>query len=171
MSATTGTLLRASQSPALDDLERGVVNYFVDAAQLLGLPKSLGEIYAIIYISPEPLNMETITHRLRLSLGSVSQGLRQLRKMQAVRVVQIPGERRDYYEAETELRRLIGNFLEQVVSPQLAVGVDHLKTLSDKVETLEAARTDHYRKRIAKLEQWHQAGSKLIPRMAQWIRI
>jgi len=80
-----------------------VIAFFVEALQTLGLPKSLGEIYALIFLSPEAVSMAEISEQLSISMGTTSQGLRQLRQLKAVRTVYQPGERRDYFTAETEL--------------------------------------------------------------------
>lgn len=62
-----------------------MVGVFSDLVGLLGLPKSLGEIYGFIFASAEPPTFAEIEHKLGLSKGSVSQGLRALRELGAIR--------------------------------------------------------------------------------------
>ena len=88
----------ASSVPALPETRRGlvisterpveqaafdaaVVDFFVDAAGLLGVPKSVAAIYGIVFASPEPLSFADIAARLDISKGSISQGLRILREI------------------------------------------------------------------------------------------
>ncbi|MGE9293912.1 MAG: GbsR/MarR family transcriptional regulator [Puniceicoccales bacterium] len=155
----------------MDEIEVEALAYFVEVAQMLGLPKSLGEIYAVVFLSSQPLCMEAIIRKLNISLGTASQGLRQLRQLKAVRAISIPADRRDYYEAETELRPLIGNFLAEVVVPQMESGQSRLRALGSLLAEVEPDKQAHYQNRLAKLEQWNRTGGKLIPRIAQWIRI
>lgn len=162
---------RSWPEAAPHDFEEEALAYFSEAAQMLGLPKSLGEIYAVVFLSSQPLCMEDIIRRLHISLGTASQGLRQLRRLQAVHVRALPGDRRDYYVAETELRHLIGNFLAEVVMPQLQSGAGHLETMRDQLHSVGVGRHGHLKARLAKLEQWNRTGAKLIPRIAKWIRI
>ena len=56
--------------------EQSVVAYFLDAADLLGVPKSLAVIYGICFASTDPLSPAEIRARVDLSAGSLSQGLR-----------------------------------------------------------------------------------------------
>jgi DNA-binding transcriptional ArsR family regulator len=67
------------------EFERAVVAFFTDAAQLLGVPYSVAAIYGVIFASPEPLTFSDISARLDLSKGSISQGLKALRDIGAVR--------------------------------------------------------------------------------------
>ncbi len=164
-------LSRPGPDSTVDAFEGEARAYFAEGAQMLGLPKSLGEIYAVVFLSPQPLCMEDIIRKLHISLGTASQGLRQLRRLQAVRVLSVPGDRRDYYEAETELRRLIGHFLAEVVAPQLQSGSSHLDAMRARLPEANVVARSHYRRRLAKLEQWNRAGTRLIPRIAKWIRI
>ena len=100
-------------------LETEVVDIFVRGVQVVGLPKSLGEIYGLLYASAEPLSMDSIMRKLRVSLGTASQGLKQLRGFRAVRTVYVPGQRKDFFEAETEFRKLAAGFFREEVFPQL----------------------------------------------------
>ena len=52
-----------------------MVEFFVKAADLLGIPKSVAAIYGICFASPEPLSFADIEARLDISRGSISQGV------------------------------------------------------------------------------------------------
>lgn len=78
------------------DAAAAIVSYFVDAAALLGIPKSVAAIYGICFASAEPLSHSDIHARLELSAGSISQGLKLLREVGALRVA----EARDLGNAE-----------------------------------------------------------------------
>ena len=68
----------------------------------MGLPRSVGEIYGLLYFSPSPLSMDQICTKLEISVGSASQGLKTLRSLKSVKSVYVSGERKDYFLAETE---------------------------------------------------------------------
>ncbi|TAG26183.1 MAG: hypothetical protein EAZ36_07665, partial [Verrucomicrobia bacterium] len=77
----------ATDAAVLTPFEAEIVAVFADLVTLLGLPKSMGEIYGLIFASPEPLAFAVIEQKLRLSKGSVSQGLRSLRELGAIQAV------------------------------------------------------------------------------------
>ena len=64
-------------------LEIESIDFFVRLMGLLGLPRSVGEIYGLLYFSPHPLPMDQIVSRLGISIGSASQGLKTLRSLKA----------------------------------------------------------------------------------------
>ena len=76
------------------NLEIESIDFFVRLMSMLGMPRSVGEIYGLLYFSPVPLPMDQIVSRLGISLGSASQGLKTLRSLKAVRTNYVPGDRR-----------------------------------------------------------------------------
>src|SRR5580658_9852020 len=99
---------RAPEDAAFDE---AMVIFFVEAADLLGIPKSVAAIYGICFASPEPLSFAEIEQRLDISRGSISQGVRVLRDMGALKSLRKPGERREAFEPDLELRKLIEHWL------------------------------------------------------------
>ena len=75
--------------------------------QLLGLPRSTGQIFGLLYLSAEPLSLNQMSTKLGISKGSASMGTRQLASWGAIRKVWIPGDRRDYYEVIQDLGQVI----------------------------------------------------------------
>lgn len=165
-----------SPQPAADlapgeRLDREIRELIVRLAQLLGYPRSLGEIYGLLYVSREPLSMDTIRRQLKLSLGSASQGLKALRGLRAVRTVYIPGQRRDYYEAETYIRNLVGGFLRDEISPLLQTGRERIQNLETLLPLLDNdEERDHYGARITQIRNLNSAATKLIPLLNRFLK-
>ena len=124
---------------SLTDGEQTMISIFVQMTQVLGLPRSLGEIYGLLFASPRPLAFQEIGERLNLSKGSVSQGLRFLRTIGAIKPVVIPGDRREYFEPEVELRALVGGFLRERLNPQLEAWGARAKAL--KIEDFQRVKS------------------------------
>lgn len=79
-------LIVAGDRPAeIVAFEESVVSFFIDAADLLGVPKSVAAIYGICFASHEPLSFSEINERLDISTGSISQGLRVLKEVGALK--------------------------------------------------------------------------------------
>ncbi len=153
----------------LSELESEAVTLFVRLVQVLGLPKSLGQIYGLIYISPKPVNMDDIVQRLGISLGSASQGLRQLRSLKAIRVAYIPGQRKDHYLPETEFRKLIANFIDDQLRPHLELGQEAIAHMTSLAEAAPEEHLAHYRARIDKLRRLHSIAGTVTPTIARFI--
>lgn len=78
-----------------------------------GFKRPMGRIWALLYLAPEPLGAAEIGEQLRMSTGAVSMALSELSKWGAVKKTWRPGERRDYYEAETSIGRLVQKVLRE----------------------------------------------------------
>jgi HTH-type transcriptional regulator, glycine betaine synthesis regulator len=126
--------LQAPSAP-LTSGEAEVISIFVQMAQTLGAPRSLGEIYGLLFATPRPLSFAEIAAQLTMSKGSVSQGLRFLRTIGAIQPVVVAGDRKEYYEPVVELRALVSGFLKERINPQLETWGARAKAL--KIEDFE----------------------------------
>ena len=143
---------RAPDAVAFD---MALVDFFVRGAELLGGPRSVAAIYGIVFASPEPLCFSDIEARLDISKGSVSQGLRVLRKIGAIKVVERNGSRRDYFAPDLELRKLVVRFLDERLQRHLTDGNERLKQLGRGVPDLGAKDAATLRERVQQLKNWH----------------
>jgi DNA-binding transcriptional regulator GbsR (MarR family) len=97
--------------PALD-AELEVADTIGRMMQFWGFKRPMGRVWALLYLSPEPLAALDLGERLRMSAGAVSMTLSELTKWGAIKKTWRPGERRDYYEAETSIWKLVRRVLE-----------------------------------------------------------
>lgn len=161
--ATSSSELVASAAGELSALEVEVIDLFVAATRLLGLPRSLGEIYGLLFMASEPLTFDQLVSRLRISKGSVSQGLKTLRAFGAVKLSYVPGDRRDHYGAETDLKSLVSGFISGQMLPHLETGEARLGRLRELEAGLGEALTLEQRARLQKLTYWHHRARTLAP--------
>jgi DNA-binding transcriptional regulator GbsR (MarR family) len=168
---------RASSTPAASDpglvlpgerpadqvaFETSMVGFFVDAADLLGVPKSVAALYGIVFASPVPLSFAEIEARLDISKGSVSQGLRILREVGAIKEVSRAEDRAELFTPDLEMRKLVGRFLENRLEKQLAAGGARLTALGRSVPGRSSEATV-LRDRLKQLQNWHDKARKLLP--------
>lgn len=165
----------SSSSEVLSRLTEGeseIIAIFVQMTQALGAPRSLGEIYGLLFATPRPLAFQDISDRLSLSKGSVSQGLRFLRSVGAINPVVVPGDRREHFEPVVELRALVSGFLNERMNPQLASWGVRAKALkpSQFVRAGESTSVAEHRAlsvRLAKLKTWQKRANAVLPMMAK----
>jgi DNA-binding transcriptional regulator GbsR (MarR family) len=153
----------APPAPPLNELETQVIDLFVQLSRLLGQPRSLAEIYGLLFISARPLAMDDLIERLAMSKGSASQGLRFLRSVGAVRTVYVPGDRRVHYEAVAELRNLAARFLKDHIVPHLDNGLDRLDRIAVMVKQLPAADRARVNARVTMLHSWEKKSRRFLP--------
>ena len=152
-----------NRTPALNPLEVEIIDFFVQLSRLLGQPRSLAEIYGLLFISARPLAMDDLTERLHLSKGSASQGLKFLRNIDAVKMVYVAGDRRVHYEAVAELRNLAARFLRDQIVPHLDSGQARLERISVMVKQLPSEDRARVSARVKMLQSWEKRGKKFLP--------
>ena len=155
----------------LNSLELEVIDIFVSIVRMLGIPKSVAEIYGLLFVSPEPLPLDGIVDRLRISKGSVSQGLKLLRAFGGVKTTYVAGDRRDHYVAEIELKMLVAGFMRGEIQPRLENGKQRLVHVEEIQEQLNAEdrRKNFYGVRVRKLKQWHDRSQGLLPLLSSML--
>ncbi|HRY50654.1 MAG TPA: hypothetical protein P5186_21600 [Candidatus Paceibacterota bacterium] len=105
--------------------------------QMLGLPRSVGMIYGLLYLSMQPLSLDDIVDLLGISKASASMGTRQLSAWGALRAVWVPGERRDHFEVVGDLHVILREGLAKFLWPRIETSGKKMSTL---LETLDRDR-------------------------------
>ncbi len=147
----------------LTPLETEIIDFFVQLSRVLGQPRSLAEIYGLLFISVRPLSMDDLIARLQLSKGSASQGLKFLCSIGAARTVYIAGERRTHYEAVAELRNLATRFLRDQIVPHLDNGQARLERIAGMVKHLPPAERARVNGRVKMLQSWERQSRRFLP--------
>jgi DNA-binding transcriptional regulator GbsR (MarR family) len=78
-----------------------------------GFPKGMGAIFAVLYLSSPPLSLDEIVEQTGLTKGAVSTEIRALARMGLVHRSTRLGDRKDYYEAETDFYAAIRSLLKE----------------------------------------------------------
>ena len=68
-----------------------------------GVNRSVSQIHAFLYLSDKPQTAEDIADALTMARSNVSNSLKELLAWNLIRRVPILGDRRDHYEAETDI--------------------------------------------------------------------
>jgi len=102
--------------------------------QLLGVPRSIGQIFGLLYLSAKPLSLDEIARQLAISKGSASMGTRQLVEWGAIRLVAAPRDRRDYYETVTDLAGFIRGSYSNFVKPRILASGGRLDSIQAGLE-------------------------------------
>jgi DNA-binding transcriptional regulator GbsR (MarR family) len=72
-----------------------------------GVNRSVAQIHALLYLSERPLTAEDIAETLGMARSNVSNSLKELIGWKLVRRVPVLGDRRDHFEAETDLLEMV----------------------------------------------------------------
>ena len=145
------------------EFQRECVQFFGDVVQVMGVPRSYGQIYGLLFASPEPLCFTDLLDGLDISRGSVSQGLNALRALGAVRFVSGDG-RRELFEPEKGLRKLVTGILREKVDPLVTDGARHLERLRKYAAAAPSKDGREFSlDRVQQIESWRNQMRLLLP--------
>jgi len=97
----------------LPPLVQTFVLHFGEMGSRWGINRTVGQIYALLYLSKEPLNAEDIVQRLGVSRSNVSIGLKELQSWNLVRLQHKPGDRRDYFATPDDIWQIVRTLVEE----------------------------------------------------------
>lgn len=165
----------------LSSLKQDFVLHFGEMGSRWGINRTVGQIYALLFLSDGPLNAEQITEQLGFSRSNVSMGLKELQGWNLVRLKHLPDDRRDYFTTPDDLweivRILVAERKKREIDPTLtklrelemqvpADGADahahtRIRELRELIELLTGWYDDMNRLETERLVQLLALGSKL----------
>src|SRR5208337_1077711 len=123
-----------------DSVVRQFVEHWGMMARAWGINPTMGELFALMYITGTDWTAEELRSWLHVSRGNVSMNLRELLAWGVVRKLHRPGERRELYRAETEVwtlfRRILKERKRRELDPTLTV-LDLIFRLSESEPALQ----------------------------------
>ena len=101
------TKVERTTDHALTSSRDAFIDHWGEMGTSWGVPRSMAEIHALLFIEGRGLCTDEIMERLQLSRGNVSTTLRQLAEWGIVTRVRQRGDRKDYFEAEQDVWTLL----------------------------------------------------------------
>lgn len=121
-----------------------------------GINRTVAQIHALLYLSPEPLHAEEITETLAVARSNVSTSLRELQSWGLVRVTHVFGDRRDHFETDKDVWSLFRTVLDERKRREIDPTVQMLRQCLDEAGGADA----HTRARIADMLDFFETTSR-----------
>jgi len=97
----------------LPPLVQAFVLHFGEMGGRWGVNRTVGQMYALLFVSDRPLNAEDISAALGISRSNVSMGLKELESWRLIRKRHLPGDRREYMEAPDDIWQIVRTLAEE----------------------------------------------------------
>lgn len=166
----------ASSNPSgSDDAYAAAVDSFVtfwgEMASQWGINRTMAQIHARLFCADAPMNTDEIMEALDISRGNANMNLRSLTEWQLVSKRRLPGSRKDYYEADTNVWRITARIIEERQRRELQPVQAQLEScraqLPDAASDAATNRTAMLRNRLDALielmEAFESVSEVLIP--------
>lgn len=97
----------------LPPLVQSFVLHFGEMGSRWGINRTVGQIYALLYLSPRPLCADDIVEQLGFSRSNVSIGLKELQSWNLVRHMHLPDDRRDHFNTPEDVWQIVRTLVEE----------------------------------------------------------
>ncbi len=159
MRTTTESSARPG-SYALQHAELAVADAVGELMELWGFRRQLGRIWAVLFLSERPLAAPALCERLQISTGLLSMSLSELRGWGVVRSVTVPGDRKEHFEAETNIwslvRRVLAERERRAIERALETVEEALQQVKGALADVDPGVKAAARFRLERLEQLAQ---------------
>jgi DNA-binding transcriptional regulator GbsR (MarR family) len=143
----------------MSPLVRSFVGHFGEMGSRWGINRTVGQMYALIFVSPAPLNADEIAEKLEFSRSNVSMGLKELQAWRLVCLRHLPADRREYFEAPGDAWEIFQTLAEERRRREIEPTLSMLRNA-----LLEAPGSDEDRRAQERMRDMHD----LIELMTTW---
>ncbi|AMM23241.1 GbsR/MarR family transcriptional regulator [Variovorax sp. PAMC 28711] len=155
----------------LPPLNRQFVAHFGEMGSKWGINRTVGQMYALIFISERALNADEIAEQLQFSRSNVSMGLKELQAWRLVRLRHQAGDRREYFEAPSDVWEIFRVLAEERRRREIEPTLSMLRNALLEKPGSQAERHAQERMRemhelIDRLMKWFDDVQRLSPETA-----
>ena len=97
----------------LSPLAQDFVLHFGEMGSRWGINRTVGQIYALLFVSQRPLNADEIAEALAFSRSNVSMGLKELESWRLTKLQHLPNDRREYFSAPDDVWAIFRTLAEE----------------------------------------------------------
>jgi DNA-binding transcriptional regulator GbsR (MarR family) len=83
----------------LSPVQQKFVLHWGEMGTRWGINRTVAQIHALLYISPNPLHAEEIAETLNVARSNVSTSIKELQSWRIVKLVHVMGDKRDHFES------------------------------------------------------------------------
>ncbi|KZN24184.1 hypothetical protein A4G99_07000 [Haladaptatus sp. R4] len=140
-----------------------VIEALEHSAEVYGFNGSYGRLYGILFFENRPVSLDEIVEESGYAKSTVSTAMKRLEQFHVVHRRSIPGEgKKAFYEAETDLWRIVQEFLRREVQRELDIMTRALESAEDRLEGVDDERAREDLERIRSFEKTYKRGQKVV---------
>lgn len=132
-------------------LTQSFVLHFGEMGSRWGINRTVGQIYALLFVSDRPLHADDIVEKLGMSRSNVSMGLKELQGWRLVRLSHLPRDRREYFSAPEDVWTIFQTLAEERQKREVEPTLSMLR-----VALLDAPESSEERHVQARMQQMYE---------------
>jgi len=160
----------------LNDTRRRFVESLSRISEFWGYPRAMGALYGALYLSPTPLSLDELVPIVGVTKGAISTNVRALEQFGMVTKHFRPGDRKDYYQADTDFWKIAKTVLERRQKPEFDRALHEVSQTLEEVRARrrsprEADLAKFYEERLAEMERFFNTLDSIVAMLLQVERL
>lgn len=140
--------------------EQTFITHFGEMGARWGVNRTVGQIYAVLFISDKPLCADDLVSALGFSRSNVSMGLKELQSWKLVRLQHLPDDRREFFSTPEDLWEIVRTLIDQRKTREIDPTLSVLRQLqldagADSTQDYAAKRIEQTASMIELLTGWY----------------
>ena len=143
----------------LEEARQEIIANLGRISEFWGYPRAMGGLYAALYLSPEPVSLDDLVPIVGVTKGAISTNVRALEQLGMAHRRSRAGDRKDYYEADTDFWKMVKTVLERRQKPEFDAALAGVSQTLERVKGLPHSRGDggmarFYEQRLEAMERF-----------------
>jgi DNA-binding transcriptional regulator GbsR (MarR family) len=142
----------------LNEIKEKFILHWGEQGSLWGINRTMAQVHALLFVSPEPLSANQIMEELQISRGNVSMALRELMAWGLVSRVHIKGERREFYTTEKDVWMMFRIIARERKKREVDPTIEVLRESVNRLNQMPDAEGKYEREQIKNLLDFFETG-------------
>ena len=145
-------------------------------SEFWGYPRAMGGIYAALYLSPRPVSLDGLVPLVGVTKGAISTNIRAMEQLGMVHRSVRAGDRKDYYEADTDFWKIAKTVLERRQKPEFDAALGGVSQTLERVRAgsrhgQDAELARFYEQRLEAMESFFHTLDGIVAALLQLERL
>jgi DNA-binding transcriptional regulator GbsR (MarR family) len=159
--------VRKPPPQALLDAKEAFLSQWGALGPAWGINRTMSQIHALLMVAPESMNTDQIMEALDISRGNAHGNIKELCAWGLLRKVTRRGDRKDYYEAEKDVWRVVQLITRERKRKELEPVLATLDDCLARTRRLKDAHSRAFRKQLGELQRFAQLGDRVMERVSR----
>jgi HTH-type transcriptional regulator, glycine betaine synthesis regulator len=150
----------------LDKAREDLIQEVGRLSSFAGFNKAMGQIYALLYLSKEPVSLTEIAQQLGISKGNASLNIQTMERWGLVHPINKKGDRRDYYQAETDFWKIVRDIVNERDRKEIDHTISSIAAILTSVDGSgngeDSPEKRFYRERLGQMLEFGNAINQII---------
>jgi DNA-binding transcriptional regulator GbsR (MarR family) len=160
----------------LDEIRQGFIENLSRISEFWGYPRAMGALYGALYLSENALSLDDLIPIVGVTKGAISTNIRGLEQLGMVHKQVRPGDRKDYYLADTDFWKITKTILERRQKPEFDKALNDVSVALQNVRSRPRPGADaelgkFYEERLSAMESFFHTIDNVVAMVLQLERL